>query len=84
MSCDRCGNKISVEDATGTKNGRTLLTPVGVIIFGLFVTLFVGTALAFDKWLGLPKIITMPINFYVATQFSFWELSLRVGLSFIF
>ena len=53
--------------ATGTKLGRTLLTPVGAVIFGFFTTLFVVSALAFDKWLGLPKIITVPISFYIAT-----------------
>jgi protein-S-isoprenylcysteine O-methyltransferase Ste14 len=52
---------------TGTKRGRTLLTPVGAVVFGLFTTLFVGSALAFDKWLGLPKIIPMPISFYIGT-----------------
>jgi len=53
--------------ATGTKRGRTLLTPVGAVIFGFFTTLFVVSALAFDKWLGLPKIIPMPISFYIAS-----------------
>ena len=53
--------------ATGTKRGRTLLTPVGAIIFGLFTTLFVVSALASDKWLGLPKTIPMPISVYIAT-----------------
>lgn len=53
--------------ATGTKRGRTLLTPVGAIIFGLFTTLFFVSALAFDKWLGFTKMIPMPISFYIAT-----------------
>ena len=52
--------------ATGTRRGRTLLTPAGAIIFGFLTTLFVVSALAFDKWLGLPKIIAMPISFYIA------------------
>ena len=53
--------------ATGTKRGRTLLTPVGAIIFGFFTTLFIIAALAFDKWLGLPKMIPMPIRVTIAT-----------------
>jgi protein-S-isoprenylcysteine O-methyltransferase Ste14 len=53
--------------ATGTKRGRTLLTPVGAIIFGLFTTLFVISALAFDRWLGLPKITSKSINLYIAS-----------------
>jgi protein-S-isoprenylcysteine O-methyltransferase Ste14 len=52
--------------ATGTKRGRTLLTPVGAVIFGIFTTLFVVSALAVDKWLGLAKIIAMPNSFYIA------------------
>jgi len=53
--------------ATGTKRARTLLTPVGALIFGCFTTLFVIASLAFDKWLGLPRIISTPISVYVAT-----------------
>jgi protein-S-isoprenylcysteine O-methyltransferase Ste14 len=53
--------------STGTKRGRTLLTPVGAVIFGFFTTLFVIVALTLDKWLGIPKTITMPISFYIAT-----------------
>ena len=53
--------------ATSTKRGRTLLTPVGVVIFGFFTTLFVITALAFDKWLGLPKITLILINYCIST-----------------
>ncbi len=52
--------------STGTNRGRTLLTPVGAVIFGLFTTLFVVSALAVDKWLGLAEIIAMPISFYIA------------------
>jgi protein-S-isoprenylcysteine O-methyltransferase Ste14 len=52
--------------ATGTRRGRTLLTPAGAIIFGFLTTLFVVSALAFDKWLELPKIIAMPFSFYIA------------------
>ena len=39
--------------ATGTRKARTLLTPVGVVVFGLFTALFVAAALLVDGWLGL-------------------------------
>ncbi len=52
--------------ATGTKRGRTLLTPVGAVIFGFFTALFIVSALAFDKCLGLHKMIPMPISLYIA------------------
>jgi len=43
--------------ATGTKKTRTLLTPVGVIIFGAFTALFVFAAIIFDGLLGLPRLL---------------------------
>jgi len=39
--------------ATGTKITRSLLTPIGVVIFGAITTLFVLVALFVDKLLGL-------------------------------
>lgn len=43
--------------ATGTKKTRTLLTPVGVSIFGAFTALFVFAAIFVDKLLNLPRIL---------------------------
>ena len=40
--------------ATGTKKTRTLLTPIGVIIFGVFTALFVFAAIIVDRLLHLP------------------------------
>ena len=39
--------------ATGTKKTRTLLTPIGVVIFGLFTAVFVFLAVLLDRALGL-------------------------------
>ena len=39
--------------ATGTKKTRNLLTPIGVLIFGLFTTLFVFFAVLLDGMLAL-------------------------------
>ena len=41
--------------ATGTKRTRSLLTPVGVLVFGAFTTLFVVVAVLVDGLLRLPK-----------------------------
>jgi protein-S-isoprenylcysteine O-methyltransferase Ste14 len=41
--------------ATGTKRTRTLLTPIGVIIFGAFTAVFVFAALFVDELLHLPQ-----------------------------
>jgi protein-S-isoprenylcysteine O-methyltransferase Ste14 len=43
--------------ATGTKKTRTLLTPVGVVIFGSFTALFVCAAIIVDRLLNLPRIL---------------------------
>ena len=41
--------------ATGTKKTRTLLTPIGVMIFGAFTALFVSAAIIIDRFLNLPR-----------------------------
>jgi protein-S-isoprenylcysteine O-methyltransferase Ste14 len=43
--------------ATGTKKTRTLLTPIGIMFFGLFTALFVIAALWVDEWLNLPGLL---------------------------
>jgi protein-S-isoprenylcysteine O-methyltransferase Ste14 len=52
--------------ATGTKRARTLLTPVGAVVFGLFTTIFVVAALAFDKWLAFPILVPWPASVYIS------------------
>jgi protein-S-isoprenylcysteine O-methyltransferase Ste14 len=53
--------------ATGTKKTRTLLTPIGVLIFGLFTTLFVYVALLVDRALALPWPFAETVSWMVAT-----------------
>lgn len=43
--------------ATGTRRTRTLLTPVGVTVFGAFTAVFVVLALFVDRLLGLPALL---------------------------
>ena len=43
--------------ATGSKKTRTLLTPVGVTIFGVFTALFVSTAILVDRLLNLQSLL---------------------------
>lgn len=55
--------------ATGTKKTRTLLTPIGVVIFGVFTGMFVILAALVDQWLsflwplsnGLSWLIAAPL-----------------------
>ena len=44
--------------ATGTKKTRTLLTPIGVLIFAVFTTLFVIAAIIIDRMLNLPVLLS--------------------------
>ncbi len=39
--------------ATGTRKTRTLLTPIGLIIFGVFTGAFVALSMLTDRWLSL-------------------------------
>jgi protein-S-isoprenylcysteine O-methyltransferase Ste14 len=48
--------------ATGTKTTRTLLTPIGVVIFGLFTAAFVFLAVLLDRALGLRWPIPMTVS----------------------
>lgn len=43
--------------ATGTRRFRALLTPIGLMVFGLFTTLFVLAGLLVDRLLGLPDLV---------------------------
>ena len=43
--------------ATSTRRTRTLLTPLGLTVFGVFTALFVLAGLLVDKLLGLPDLI---------------------------
>lgn len=55
--------------ATGSRRIRNLFTPVGIIIFGLLVLLFVVAALEIDQWIGmtallpgrLPTLLSLPL-----------------------
>ena len=48
--------------ATGTKNTRNLLTPIGVLIFGLFTALFVFLAVLLDGMLALRWPISIAVS----------------------
>lgn len=43
--------------ATGTKRTRTLLTPVGILVFGAFTGAFVAGAIWVDRLLHLPGLL---------------------------
>ena len=54
--------------STGTKKVRNLLTPIGIIIFGTFIFLFVFAALYIDNILNLPKLNLNEWNIVISTS----------------
>jgi protein-S-isoprenylcysteine O-methyltransferase Ste14 len=52
--------------ATGTKKIRTLLTPVGILIFGLFTGLFIFLSLLVDRAIGLPWPVSNSVSLLVS------------------
>lgn len=60
--------------ATGTRRVRTLLTPVGVAVFGGFTALFVVAGEAVDSLLGLPDLLPPSLRLPLAIP------TLAVGL----
>jgi protein-S-isoprenylcysteine O-methyltransferase Ste14 len=53
--------------ATGTKKTRTLLTPIGLVIFGVFSGLFVMLAVLVDRLLPLPWPLPSGLSWLIAT-----------------
>ena len=62
--------------ATGSKRVRNLLTPVGAIVFAVFITLFVLLALQLDQLLKLPRLFSRPLNIILSLPILFPGLSL--------
>ena len=63
------------KSATGTKKVRTILTPIGVIIFGLFTLFFIIIAMKIDNLLNLP-IILSPLNLFISIPLIFFGIIL--------
>jgi len=61
--------------ATGTRSVRTLLTPVGIAIFGLFVALFVAAAKVTDEAFRLPPLLDAGVAIVISIPF------LAIGLA---
>jgi protein-S-isoprenylcysteine O-methyltransferase Ste14 len=52
--------------ATGSKKVRTLLAPLGAMVFFVFVALFVVSSRLLDAWLKPPKLFPWPYNLAVS------------------
>jgi len=55
--------------AKGTGKTRMLLTPIGVILFGVFTGLFVALAMLTDRWLSLPWPLPGGPSWFIAVLF---------------
>ena len=54
--------------ATGTRKTRTLLTPIGLAIFGIFTGLFVFLAVFVDRWFSLSWPLSSGLNWLFAAS----------------
>ena len=63
--------------ATGTKKTRTLLTPIGVVIFGVFTGFFVIMAVLVDRWLALLWPLPSGLSWLIAAPL----IAIGVGLT---
>ena len=63
--------------ATGTRSTRTLLTPIGVTVFGGFTALFVFAAVLTDRLLNLPSLLPegtrLPVSIPVMAVEEVWK-----------
>lgn len=64
------------KSAKGTKKIRTILTPIGAIIFGLFTLFFIFVAIKIDHLLNLPKIRILLSNLLISIPLIFLGISL--------
>ena len=65
--------------ATGTKKTWTLLTPIGVVIFGVFTALFVVLAVLIDRLLTLPWPVPDVISWLVSVPLMAIGLAATAG-----
>ena len=63
--------------ATSTKKRRTLLTPVGLLIFAVFTGLFIVVSVLVDRWLSLPWPISSGLSTLIAVPL------IAVGVGFL-
>lgn len=61
----------------GTKKTRTLLTPIGIVVFGTFVFIFISAAVYTDNILNLPDFNLNTLNIIISL------LLLIIGLFFV-
>ena len=59
------------KSATGTKKIRTILTPIGAIIFGLITIFFIVIVIRIDNLFGLSMIIAYPANLFISIPLIF-------------
>jgi protein-S-isoprenylcysteine O-methyltransferase Ste14 len=77
MSIKQSGINFLYNISTGTKKKRTLLTPVGILVFGVFVFSFISAAVYTDKFFNFPKFNLNTLNTIISL------LLLIIGLCFV-
>jgi protein-S-isoprenylcysteine O-methyltransferase Ste14 len=54
--------------ATGARKTRTLITPVGIVLFGAYTSLFAILAVLVDQWLSLPWPLSTGLSLIIAVS----------------
>jgi len=62
--------------ATGTKSARTLLTPIGALVFAAFVALFVVAGIGADRLLNLPPFLPESLRLPLAIPVTMMGLAI--------
>lgn len=62
--------------ATSSRGVRNFFTPIGAVVYGLFIFVFVVIALYADRLTGLAKIIPTPLNLILSIPFFLFALFL--------
>ena len=76
MSLREKAIEIVYKAATSSRRIRTLLTPVGLVIFFSLIALFIAVSLQVDKSLELPRLLPASLNIILAVPI------LAIGLFF--
>ena len=66
MEFRKCWINLLLKAARGTRNTRMILTPIGLLIFGVFTGLFVICAVFFDKVFDLPGLLSAPLKHFIS------------------
>jgi protein-S-isoprenylcysteine O-methyltransferase Ste14 len=84
MDFNKHGINLLHRAATGTKKTRTLIAPIGLVVFGVFTALFVFAEIFVDRLLGLPRLLPQDARFPVSIPLMVVSLAVTAWSAFHF